>query len=127
MINGFVDIIRYCRFLLFEFEDGSELRIKNSEKQRTGFITQEIGDTFRIVPKDFICSISLNLMKDPVIISTGQSSDRSSIARWIEGGHSTCPTRQKLVDSSIVPNRALRNMITRWCTATGISHEKEFL
>ncbi|KAL1207328.1 U-box domain-containing protein 17 [Cardamine amara subsp. amara] len=122
VINGFVDITRYCMFSLFGFEDdGFEWRIDNTKKQRKYLIAQEIKDTFTSLPKDFVCSISLNLMNDPVIVSTGQTYDRSSIVRWIEEGHSTCPkTGQKLVDSSscIVPNRALRNLITCWCAAT---------
>nr|BAJ34586.1 unnamed protein product [Eutrema halophilum] len=128
VINGFVAITRYCRFLLFGFEeDGLEWRIENPKKPRKGFVAQEIGDTFITVPKDFVCPISLDLMTDPVIISTGQTYDRSSIARWIEEGHCTCPkTGQMLMDSRIVPNRALKNLIVQWCTASGISYESEF-
>ncbi|KAG7573571.1 Armadillo [Arabidopsis suecica] len=120
LINGFVAITRYCMFLLLGFEDdGMEWSIENSKKQRKCLIAEEIVDTFMTLPKDFVCSISLSLMKDPVIVSTGQTYDRSSIVRWFEEGHSTCPkTGQKLVDSScIVPNLALRNLITRWCAA----------
>ncbi|XP_010460713.1 PREDICTED: U-box domain-containing protein 17 [Camelina sativa] len=128
VINGFVAITRYCRFLLFGFEeDGLEWWIENPKKPRKGFVAQEIGDTFITVPKDFVCPISLDLMTDPVIISTGQTYDRSSIARWIEEGHCTCPkTGQMLMDSRIVPNRALKNLIVQWCTASGISYESEF-
>uniref|UniRef100_A0A1J3EYW0 RING-type E3 ubiquitin transferase n=1 Tax=Noccaea caerulescens TaxID=107243 RepID=A0A1J3EYW0_NOCCA len=128
VINGFVAITRYCRFLLFGFEEeGLEWRIENPKKPRKGFVAQEIGDTFITVPKDFVCPISLDLMTDPVIISTGQTYDRSSISRWIEEGHCTCPkTGQMLMDSRIVPNRALKNLIVQWCTASGISYESEF-
>ncbi|KAL1212839.1 U-box domain-containing protein 17 [Cardamine amara subsp. amara] len=128
VINGFVAITRYCRFLIFGFEeDGLEWRIENPKKPRKGFVAQEIGDTFITVPKDFVCPISLDLMTDPVIISTGQTYDRSSIARWIEEGHCTCPkTGQMLMDSRIVPNRALKNLIVQWCVASGISCESEF-
>ncbi|CAD5313978.1 unnamed protein product [Arabidopsis thaliana] len=129
VINGFVAITRYCRFLLFGFEeDGMEWWIENNPKKpRKGFVAQEIGDTFITVPKDFVCPISLDLMTDPVIISTGQTYDRNSIARWIEEGHCTCPkTGQMLMDSRIVPNRALKNLIVQWCTASGISYESEF-
>ncbi|XP_010468768.1 PREDICTED: U-box domain-containing protein 17-like, partial [Camelina sativa] len=39
----------------------------------------------------------------------------------------TCPkTGQMLMDSRIVPNRALKNLIVQWCTASGISYESEF-
>ncbi|CAN6888750.1 unnamed protein product [Brassica oleracea var. botrytis] len=123
VINGFVAITRYSRFLLFGFEeDGLEWRIENHPKVGGGdtIVTQ--------VPKDFVCPISLDLMTDPVIVSTGQTYDRTSIARWIEEGHCTCPkTGQTLIDSRIVPNRALKNLIVQWCTASGVAIESEFV
>ncbi|KAF3583806.1 hypothetical protein F2Q69_00028300 [Brassica cretica] len=67
-------------------------------------------------------------MTDPVIVSTGQTYDRTSIARWIEEGHCTCPkTGQTLMDSRIVPNRALKNLIVQWCTASGVAIESDFV
>ncbi|XP_048593890.1 U-box domain-containing protein 17-like [Brassica napus] len=123
VINGFVAITRYCRFLLFGFEE--EWRIKNNNPNKK---SKRDGDGFITVPKDFVCPISLDLMTDPVIISTGQTYDRTSIARWIEEGHCTCPkTGQMLMDSRIVPNRALKNLIVQWCAASGVSYESEFV
>ncbi|KAK9267376.1 hypothetical protein L1049_009801 [Liquidambar formosana] len=122
VLNGFVALTRYCRFLLFGFEeDEVEFSVGNQKKLRKGLITQEIADTFLTIPKDFCCPISLDLMQDPVIISTGQTYDRDSISRWMEEGHYTCPkTGQMLAHSRLVPNRALRNLILQWCTAHGI-------
>ncbi|KAJ8762028.1 hypothetical protein K2173_006630 [Erythroxylum novogranatense] len=125
VLNGFVAITRYCRFLLFGFEESEvELQLGNQKKPRRGLITREIAETFVSVPKDFCCPISLDLMRDPVIVSTGQTYDRSSIARWMEEGHYTCPkTGQQLANTRLVPNRALRNLILQWCTAHGIPYD----
>ncbi|KAE7996374.1 hypothetical protein FH972_001105 [Carpinus fangiana] len=128
VLNGFVAITRYSRFLLFGFEEEDDqvgLEMGGSVKrQRKGLITQEIAETFVTVPKDFSCPISLDVMRDPVIISTGQTYDRSSIARWMEEGHCTCPkTGQMLVNNRLVPNRALRNLIMQWCTAHGVPYD----
>lgn len=125
VLNGFVAIMRYSRFLLFGFEeDEAELGIGSHKKPRKGLITQEIAETFLSIPKDFCCPITLDLMRDPVIISTGQTYDRRSIARWMEEGHHTCPkTGQMLVHERLVPNRALRNLIMQWCTAHGIPYD----
>lgn len=122
VLNGFVGLTRYCRFLLFGFEeDEAELCSGNHKKPRKGLITQEIADTFLTIPKDFCCPISLDLMQDPVIVSTGQTYERASISRWVEEGHCTCPkTGQMLNHTRLVPNRALRNLIMQWCTAHGI-------
>ncbi|KAL6282516.1 hypothetical protein ACE6H2_013445 [Prunus campanulata] len=126
VLNGFVAFTRYCRFLLFGFEeDEVELGIGNNQrKPRKGLITQEIAETFITIPKDFCCPISLDLMREPVIVSTGQTYDRSSISRWLEEGHCTCPkTGQMLPNTRLVPNRALRNLIMQWCTAYGIPYD----
>ncbi|CAA2976745.1 U-box domain-containing 17, partial [Olea europaea subsp. europaea] len=125
ILNGLVALMRYCRFLLFRFEEEEgEFGKWKHKKNKKGLITREIADTFVTIPKDFCCPISLDLMTDPVTVSTGQTYDRESISRWMEEGHFTCPkTGQMLGDTQLVPNRALRNLITQWCMALGISHD----
>ncbi|OIW00527.1 hypothetical protein TanjilG_24257 [Lupinus angustifolius] len=125
VLNGLVAMTRYCRFLLFGFEeDELDLENGNQKKAMKRLITQEIAETFLTTPKDFCCPILLDLMCDPVIISTGQTYDRRSISRWMEEGHCTCPkTGQMLAHTRLVPNRALRNLIMHWCTANGIPYD----
>ncbi|XP_074308012.1 U-box domain-containing protein 17 [Silene latifolia] len=125
ILNGFVALVRYCRFMLFGFENDEMETGKRSEKTlKKGLMTQEIADTFLTAPKDFCCPISLDLMEDPVIVSTGQTYDRSSISRWLEEGHCTCPkTGQMLAHTRLVSNRALRNLIMLWCTAHGVPYD----
>ncbi|KAK7359182.1 hypothetical protein VNO77_01130 [Canavalia gladiata] len=127
VLNGMVAITRYCRFLLFGLDDDEVgLEIVNQKKgmSKRRLITHEIAETFLTVPKDFCCPISLDLMSDPVIISTGQTYDRRSISRWMDGGHCTCPkTGQLLAHNRLVPNCALRNLIMQWCTAHGIPYD----
>ncbi|CAH9092196.1 unnamed protein product [Cuscuta epithymum] len=67
------------------------------------------------VPPLFRCPISLDLLRDPVTLCTGQTYDRSSIEKWLASGKSTCPiTMQKLHDPSFVPNHTLRHLIQDW-------------
>lgn len=122
VLNGFVALTRYCRFLLFGFEeDEVGSGIGSVRRPRKGLIMQEIAETFITIPKDFCCPISLDLMREPVIIATGQTYERSSIARWMEEGHCSCPkTGQMLVHTRLVSNRALRNLIMQWCIAHGV-------
>ncbi|KAK1697485.1 hypothetical protein QYE76_014182 [Lolium multiflorum] len=75
-------------------------------------------------PQDFRCPISLDLMRDPVVSSSGQTYDRESITRWFGAGKSTCPkTGQVLTNLSLVPNKALKNLISRWCRENGVPME----
>uniref|UniRef100_A0A453PHS3 RING-type E3 ubiquitin transferase n=1 Tax=Aegilops tauschii subsp. strangulata TaxID=200361 RepID=A0A453PHS3_AEGTS len=73
------------------------------------------------MPEDFRCPISLELMRDPVIVSTGQTYERAFIQRWIDGGNRTCPkTQQKLQNLTLTPNYVLRSLILQWCEEKGI-------
>ncbi|ESQ34483.1 hypothetical protein EUTSA_v10007104mg [Eutrema salsugineum] len=73
------------------------------------------------IPVDFLCPVSLELMKDPVIVATGQTYERAYIQRWIDCGNLTCPkTQQKLENFTLTPNYVLRSLISRWCTEHNI-------
>ncbi|OEL20296.1 U-box domain-containing protein 16 [Dichanthelium oligosanthes] len=75
-------------------------------------------------PLDFRCPISLELMSDPVVASSGQTYDRESITRWFGSGKSTCPkTGQVLTSLELVPNKSLKNLIARWCRENGVAVE----
>ncbi|KAL6992679.1 U-box domain-containing protein 8 [Sarracenia purpurea var. burkii] len=67
-------------------------------------------------PDDFRCPISLDIMSDPVILSSGHTFDRPSIQRWFDTGHRTCPiTKMPLSDpASLIPNHALRSLISNY-------------
>ncbi|KAK4741148.1 hypothetical protein SAY87_024736 [Trapa incisa] len=70
------------------------------------------------IPYHFRCPISLELMRDPVTVSTGQTYDRSSIESWVATGNTTCPvTRCPLSDFTLIPNHNLRRLIQDWCVA----------
>ncbi|CAN1150432.1 U-box domain-containing protein 13 [Linum perenne] len=78
-----------------------------------------------VIPDDFRCPISLELMKDPVIVSTGQTYERACIEKWLEAGHATCPkTQQSLSSNTLTPNYVLRSLIAQWCEANGIEPPK---
>lgn len=69
-----------------------------------------------MIPSHFKCPISLDLMKDPVTLSTGITYDRASIETWIENGNQTCPiTKEVLRNLEPIPNHTMRKMIQEWC------------
>ncbi|GMJ08983.1 plant U-box 13, ARABIDOPSIS THALIANA PLANT U-BOX 13 [Hibiscus trionum] len=91
----------------------------------SGQTTTDRNHKTPVIPDDFRCPISLELMKDPVIVSTGQTYERSCIEKWLEQGHGTCPkTQQTLSNAAITTNYALRSLIDHWCEANGIEPPK---
>ncbi|KAF1892541.1 hypothetical protein Lal_00011007 [Lupinus albus] len=69
-----------------------------------------------IIPHEFLCPITLEIMIDPVIVASGQTYERISIEKWFQSNHKTCPkTRQPLSHLSLAPNYALKNLIAMWC------------
>lgn len=72
------------------------------------------------LPEEFRCPISLQLMYDPVIISSGQTYERVCIEKWFKDGHNTCPkTQQTLSHLSLTPNYCVKGLIASWCEHNG--------
>lgn len=70
-----------------------------------------------VIPNHFLCPISLDLMKDPVTLSSGITYDRQSIDTWLEAGNFKCPvSNQVLRNFDQIPNHTLRTMIQEWCS-----------
>ncbi|KAJ6824353.1 U-box domain-containing protein 17-like [Iris pallida] len=129
VLGGIVALARYCRFSLFKLAEGKEPEKRSSfgggsgrkSKRRVSF--KGSGDLSLMVPKDFCCPISLDIMRDPVTVSTGQTYDRPSITQWMEEGHRTCPNSgQTLSHRRLVPNLALRSLISQWCSMQGLEY-----
>ncbi|KAI4351469.1 hypothetical protein L6164_005837 [Bauhinia variegata] len=79
-----------------------------------------------VIPDDFRCPISLELMQDPVIVSTGQTYERSCIQKWLDAGHKTCPkTQQTLLHTALTPNYVLKSLIALWCENNGVELPKK--
>lgn len=89
------------------------------DRRIPGMIPLEPLDAAGIqIPYYFRCPISLELMRDPVTVCTGQTYDRQSIESWVATGNTTCPvTRATLSDFSLIPNHTLRRLIQEWCVS----------
>ncbi|KAE8685858.1 U-box domain-containing protein 9 [Hibiscus syriacus] len=72
-------------------------------------------------PEEFKCPLSKELMRDPVILASGQTYDRPFIQQWLNAGNRTCPRNQQVLSHTILtPNHLIRTMILKWCTSQGI-------
>ncbi|XP_061370748.1 U-box domain-containing protein 16 [Gastrolobium bilobum] len=115
-IVALIGLVRYAKCVLF----GASTPSPRSESLRRKQSLEVV------VPTDYRCPISLDLMRDPVVVATGQTYDRVSIKLWMDSGHNTCPkTGQSLAHTDLIPNHALRNMIALWCREQRIPFEAE--
>lgn len=63
------------------------------------------------IPKDFICPITQEVMKDPVIGPDGMTYEKEAITSWLKTHKASPITRQPMDVSQLVPNRALKATI----------------
>lgn len=75
------------------------------------------------VPSFFLCPISLQIMRDPVTLSTGITYDRQNIEHWVFTlKRDTCPLTKQPLDSDLTaPNITLRRLIQAWCALNSSS------
>lgn len=80
-----------------------------------------------VVPDEFVCPLTLEVMKSPMMTRWGQSYDREAILQWLgRGGHKHCPlTRKPLTLRDLLPNRALKERIQQWKESTGYQEQED--
>uniref|UniRef100_A0A2K6SWP4 WD repeat, SAM and U-box domain-containing protein 1 n=1 Tax=Saimiri boliviensis boliviensis TaxID=39432 RepID=A0A2K6SWP4_SAIBB len=67
------------------------------------------------IPDEFICPITRELMKDPVIASDGYSYEKEAMENWISTKKRTSPMTNLVLPSVVLtPNRTLKMAINRW-------------
>ncbi|XP_064183453.1 WD repeat, SAM and U-box domain-containing protein 1 [Anguilla rostrata] len=67
------------------------------------------------VPDEFLCPITREVMKDPVIAADGFSYEREAIESWINSKNRSSPmTNLPLQTTVVTPNRTLKMAIGRW-------------
>ncbi|NXO02194.1 WSDU1 protein, partial [Rhinopomastus cyanomelas] len=67
------------------------------------------------VPDEFLCPITRELMKDPVIAADGYSYEKTAMENWISTNRRSSPmTNLPLPSLLLTPNRTLKMAIGRW-------------
>ncbi|KAM0033112.1 putative U box domain, armadillo-like helical, Zinc finger, RING/FYVE/PHD-type [Helianthus debilis subsp. tardiflorus] len=95
----------------------------NGKPKRWGFWSNKTAkaNTKSEKPKpldEFICPISGSLMFDPVIVSSGQTFERTSVVVCHHLNFvPLLPDGSKPDFSTVIPNLALKKAITSWCTS----------
>ena len=64
------------------------------------------------LPDDYYCSITCDVMKDPVMAADGYTYERVAIEQWLATGTGTSPkTNEVLRHRELTPNKALKTLI----------------
>ncbi|GJN16245.1 hypothetical protein PR202_gb03291 [Eleusine coracana subsp. coracana] len=123
LLSGLLAFAVYCRVVLFDRIDEEKKLKKVGGDDVAGAARrqqqQASGVAAWVSRESLQCPITLEVMSDPVTISTGQTYDRASIKRWIKSGCRTCPvTGERLRSAELVPNLAARGIIEEFLRIT---------
>jgi U-box domain len=67
------------------------------------------------IPQEFICPITHDIMKYPLMSRYGQTYDRDAILTWLSQHNNLCPlTRKVLHVNDLIRHRALQSQIEAW-------------
>jgi hypothetical protein len=93
-----------------EEDEGEELEFEPSMAERA--LAQDEGEVDRI-PASCFCSLTHEIMRDPVMLCSGHSYERSAIDRWLSEGRRTDPITNlplQRMNSELVTNHTLRKV-----------------
>nr|CAD1820270.1 unnamed protein product [Ananas comosus var. bracteatus] len=66
-------------------------------------------------PEFFLCPISKRVMREPVVIASGKTFERSAIEKWLDEGNRTCPlTDQVLPNTILIRDLQIAKLISSW-------------
>ncbi|XP_063174402.1 WD repeat, SAM and U-box domain-containing protein 1 [Candoia aspera] len=78
------------------------------------------------IPDEFLCPITKELMKEPVIAADGYSYEKEAMENWIiKKRHSSPMTNLPLQRLVLTPNRTLKMAINRWLETQPKYNEKQ--
>uniref|UniRef100_A0A2C9LBD3 WD repeat, SAM and U-box domain-containing protein 1 n=1 Tax=Biomphalaria glabrata TaxID=6526 RepID=A0A2C9LBD3_BIOGL len=88
------------------------LRNRNLIPERSSCINK-IGEP-STTPEEFLCPITHEIMKEPVIASDGYTYDKLAMLSWLEKEQRSPMTNMNLTSAELVPNRTLKMMIQKF-------------
>lgn len=67
------------------------------------------------IPDEFLCPLTSDVMKQPLMTRSGMSFEREAIIAWLQDGNLKCPVTRKYMNlSDLIPNKALEKQIAFW-------------
>ncbi|KAL7588007.1 hypothetical protein Lser_V15G41237 [Lactuca serriola] len=116
ILSSLMGLMIYSRCTVFTTVDIERFTVSGDTHEST---SSHLNKSLNV--DDFRCPISLEIMSDPVTLTTGHTYDRSSIEKWFRSGNLTCPkTGEKVNSSNLVSNLCIRSIIKQYCHENGI-------
>ena len=88
--------------------------VARSERWKAERVAAGVDHHMRERPKEHFCSITLEVLTDPVTAADGMTYECAAIERWLRGSHNSPSTGAALPHQIVVPNQALKNIIRDW-------------
>ena len=95
--------------------------VARSERWKAERVAAGVDHHMRERPKEHFCSITLEVLTDPVTAADGMTYECAAIERWLRGSHNSPSTGAELPHKIVVPSQALKNIIRDW---EGQEHER---
>ncbi len=77
------------------------------------------------IPNEFLCPITTELMRDPVMLTDGHVYEKQAIKRWLDN-HNTSPLTKAVVDKTImIPCFVLRKLIEEYMSGNKNTNENK--
>jgi hypothetical protein len=65
-------------------------------------------------PRHIVCPITMEIMKEPVVVENGDSYEKEAIEKWFVTSNTLPLTGQTVSNKALFPNRSLKIYITWW-------------
>ncbi|KAM8933526.1 WD repeat, SAM and U-box domain-containing protein 1 [Pelodytes ibericus] len=90
------------------------LGLRNKILRQIEAMKKQLKAAHSDVPDEYLCPITWEVMKDPVIASDGYSYERTAIENWISTKRTSPMTNLPLENLLLTPNRTLKMALNRW-------------
>ena len=94
-----------------DLADGQSERVAGDLLRFAKEQRRNIKDLKEQLPEDFTCSITQNIMIDPVVCADGHTYERAGITQWLKQNDTSPNTGLTLPHKNLAPNIALRRAI----------------
>jgi hypothetical protein len=92
-----------------KYKNNDNLIILEENKLREE--NKQLKEKNKQLKENFICPITMAVMKDPVICDDAHTYERSAIKQWLSTNNHSPITRQIINNNNLIPNIVLRNII----------------